>query len=140
MRQSLLFLIGPMLALACGQAGPAHELPFGSLEQPIIDGTPSDASEDGVVYIKTTLGPNEATGCTGTLIAPSVVLTAGHCASVRRDAPAAETDETHDRGREPVDERGDSLVSLSKFVVPDFGCLRGRAFHEIGHPDVMIDQ
>jgi hypothetical protein len=79
MRQSLLFFISPLFALACGQAGPAHELPLGSLEQPIIDGTLSDASEDGIVYIKTTLGENAATGCTGTLIAPNLVVTALHC-------------------------------------------------------------
>ena len=86
MRQSIPFLIiSPMLALACGQAGPAHELPFGRLEQPIIDGALSDASEEGIVYIETTLGPNNGTSCTGTLVAPNLVLTALHCVTFYND-------------------------------------------------------
>ncbi len=84
MRQSLPFLVSPMLALACGQAGPAHELPFGSLEQPIIDGNPSDASEDRAVYIEAR-GAGSPTSCTGTLIAPNLVVTALHCVTFYRE-------------------------------------------------------
>jgi hypothetical protein len=58
---------------------------LGSLEQRIIDGTPSDASEDGAVYVETTQGAGVRTSCTGTLVAPNLVATALHCVTFYRE-------------------------------------------------------
>ena len=49
----------------------------------IIDGTSSDASQDAVVRLVIVDPTNSATDtvCTGTLVAPDIVLTARHCVS-----------------------------------------------------------
>jgi MYXO-CTERM domain-containing protein len=70
---------GPALALAAaaltGAVGPAGASPPGA-GAPVVGGDPADAgawSDAAAVYF------GDSPGCTGTLIAPDVVLTAGHC-------------------------------------------------------------
>jgi hypothetical protein len=65
------------LATGCGQADPESDL--GSVAQPMIDGVPSDATYDGVVFIETKQSSASSLSCTGTLVAPNLVVTALHC-------------------------------------------------------------
>ena len=66
------------LAFACSSAPPSIGEEATSTAQPIIHGVESDASQDSVVLVF-----NSAAGfeCSGTLIAPNLVLTARHCVS-----------------------------------------------------------
>ena len=52
---------------------------IGQLEQPIVRGSRSDTTEDAALYVRTRWAPTEGTSCTGTLIAPNLVVTALHC-------------------------------------------------------------
>ena len=70
------FLCFPLaLCLACGAA---DERPTGHSSQPIIGGTPSTL---GQLYATVSLYDvnTAAQACTGTLIAPTVIVTAAHC-------------------------------------------------------------
>jgi hypothetical protein len=68
--------------LACGgvgeQTAEADEEQFGSASQAIIGGA-LDESTSGVVGLALDLGSRVAGHCSGTLIAPNLVLTARHC-------------------------------------------------------------
>ena len=77
MRHPLITLSTLLLATACGQS--ADEAPLGSLEQAIVNGSGSDASDDSTVYVLTHPAEGDAVFCTGTLIAPNLVVTALHC-------------------------------------------------------------
>jgi hypothetical protein len=65
------------LGAGCGQADEDTEL--GVLTQPMFAGVPSDASYDGVVYVETKQTADSTLSCTGTLVAPNLVITALHC-------------------------------------------------------------
>ncbi len=70
------------LASACSGA-PQDTEPTGRVASPIIDGTPSDASQNAVVRL-VILDPADTKSdsvCTGTLLAPDIVVTARHCVS-----------------------------------------------------------
>ncbi|GAC1354173.1 MAG: hypothetical protein NVSMB47_07380 [Polyangiales bacterium] len=84
MRRTLpLCLALPLALLACSAQPPDG---VARARTPIIHGVPSDASQDAVVLI---VYNDAATGssytCSGTLIAPNLVLTARHCVSVTSD-------------------------------------------------------
>lgn len=59
--------------VACGAEDPE---PTRASSQPIVNGTPSSAAADAVVMIK--IGA-QGSFCTGTLLAPNLVITARHC-------------------------------------------------------------
>ena len=87
MRRTLpLCLALPLALLACSAPGPDGTDDVARARTPIIHGVPSDASQDAVVLI---VYNDAATGssytCSGTLIAPNLVLTARHCVSVTSD-------------------------------------------------------
>lgn len=73
-----------LLTVLGGLSAQAHG---GTLQQPVIGGSmvPPGKWPDAVAV----LGPNGS--CTGTLIAPDIVLTAGHCAGIRPDHVVVDT-------------------------------------------------
>jgi Trypsin len=64
------------LSAACGS--PSGE-PGGRVEQAIVGGEPSDATQDGVLLLRGTIGDASELLCTASLVAPNLVLTARHC-------------------------------------------------------------
>ena len=72
-RQSLLTL-SLSFVLACSSA--RHEESLGKSAAPIVGGTPSGADQNAVVAVIAVGGL-----CTGTLVAPNLVVTARHCVS-----------------------------------------------------------
>ena len=72
-------------ATACsgGSQGVDRVERVGRVSAAIVDGTPSDASQDAVVRLVVVDPTNSAkdTVCTGTLVASDIVLTARHCVS-----------------------------------------------------------
>jgi hypothetical protein len=67
------------LLAACGQAGDDVDGELGVSKQAMFAGEPSDASYEGVVFIETKQNGDNALTCTGTLVAPNLVITALHC-------------------------------------------------------------
>jgi len=82
------FVAGSLLA-GCGDAelavdSPPGDEPLGRATQPIIGGS-LDETTTGVVGLALDLGTRVAGHCSGTLIAPNLVLTARHCVATTRD-------------------------------------------------------
>ncbi len=74
---------------ACGHAGfeeaggEAAAAELDSVEQAMIGGEPSDESFSGVVFLETAQSAGEGLACTGTLIAPNLLVTALHCVTTQ---------------------------------------------------------
>jgi len=66
------------LAAGCGQAGSE---PVASDTQGVYEGAASGAEDDGVVKVAAIDSNGVTNFCTGSLVAPNVVLTARHCVS-----------------------------------------------------------
>ncbi|HVO31509.1 MAG TPA: trypsin-like serine protease, partial [bacterium] len=64
-------------AAACGGMAPGPDEPLAGSANPIVGGT-TDTGHPNVVLVLRTTG-NSSYICTGTVIGPSVILTAGHC-------------------------------------------------------------
>jgi secreted trypsin-like serine protease len=77
----------PALAAASPGAGGSSDPELGTISQPVVGGSmvPPGKWPDAVAV----LGPKGT--CSGTLIAPDVVLTAGHCAGIEPDEVAIDT-------------------------------------------------
>ena len=67
-------------ALGCS-APPVTAEPLASAQEAIVNGVASTASQNFVVLILRQVSPTEAYECSGTLLTPSLVLTARHCVS-----------------------------------------------------------
>jgi len=75
------------VTVACGSTADA---PLGVGSSAIIKGTASDASQDAVVLlVMIDRGEGGIGQCTGTMIAPNLVLTARHCVSSTQDGGIA---------------------------------------------------
>ena len=74
------------LAIGCSAPPQSSGESAGNSAEAIINGKNSDASQDAVVLIYDTAG----FACTGTLLAPNLVLTARHCVSNIDEATAAQ--------------------------------------------------
>jgi Trypsin len=76
---TLAALLAVGLALGSCSAAPSDE-PVGQTSEPIVNGVNSDASQNFAVLIVHPTG-GQYYECTGTLVAPNLVLTARHCVS-----------------------------------------------------------
>lgn len=70
---ALALWLGSYATAAAAEEGAASSSPA------IVGGVPSDERGDAVVMLVHPLGGNRATECTGTMLAPNLVLTARHC-------------------------------------------------------------
>jgi MYXO-CTERM domain-containing protein len=86
--RSALVLAASVLASACSGD---PESGFGVERGAIVYGEPSDDADDAVVEIISRISDTSSLQCSGTLIAPNVVLTALHCVTYRDDAAATFT-------------------------------------------------
>jgi len=87
-RASALGIAALGLVAACSSSPPAGE-PAAASSAAIIGGTASGSSEDAVVLVIYTDLRTVAEECTGTLLAPNLVLTARHCVSDSTDGAFA---------------------------------------------------
>lgn len=78
-----------LMAVACG-VGPREEEKTARASAPIIDGTASSIDQDSAVLIMI----NGRGACTGTLVAPNLVLTARHCVTETDEGALCKTDGT----------------------------------------------
>ncbi len=74
-----LFLGGSLAASACGGTPDSEEV--ATTRQKIINGEDSTDAQDAAVLLFHVSKTNQIASCTGTLIAPNLVLTARHCVS-----------------------------------------------------------
>ncbi|HEY8075074.1 MAG TPA: trypsin-like serine protease [Labilithrix sp.] len=89
----LRLLLLPFAVLAC--SAPSSEEQVRATSSAIVGGDASPSTHDAVVFIG---NPVDHTVCTGTLVAPDVVVTARHCVSRMKDETASgacKSDGTH---------------------------------------------
>ncbi len=97
--------LAPLLVLAAC-APPALEMEGRQVSgQNIVGGTTSGPEDDAVVQLLT----NGEPGCTGTLIAPNLVLTARHCVSMRGGQEGGEQGAPQDPGGEGFPPEGEGF-------------------------------
>jgi hypothetical protein len=68
-----------MYALGCSSVTPDEV--SGSRAQPIIEGEPSTADQDGAVLLRAVLDDSSEILCSASLVAPNLIMTARHCVS-----------------------------------------------------------
>ncbi len=92
LRPSLLALASLVTAFAACSSSGGGEEHTGTAAQAIVKGTISDDSQNATVlvmhYDALSKGGGAASGCTGSLLTPRLVLTARHCVSITDDTAA----------------------------------------------------
>jgi hypothetical protein len=88
-------LTAPLTAVSCSSESPPAEHTSSAVSA-IVKGIDSDASQDATVlvmrYDALTKGGAAASGCTGSLLTPRLVLTARHCVATTDPAAACSSD------------------------------------------------
>src|SRR6266850_5787774 len=79
-RISIGVLVGSLVLAGCDRPATAALQPAAIPQASITDGTLDGNGHPAVVLIIMDVGGEPAFRCSGTLVAPKVVLTAGHCA------------------------------------------------------------
>jgi secreted trypsin-like serine protease len=98
-RRAPLAALAGLLIAACGAPGEAGSSDLGQARQSVVGGE-MDRTTSGVVALALELGQSGRVAgyCSGTLIAPNLVLTARHCVALTDDGPnegVVDCDETH---------------------------------------------
>jgi hypothetical protein len=127
-----------LAALGCGESVPGEEL-IGQARQAIVGGA-VDESTSGVVGLALDLGRRGVAGhCSGTLIAPNLVLTARHCvAFTEEDSPegVVECDTAEFDAPLPADLLLVSAEPVRPTDANDPSYVRGREIRTLGDAEV----
>ncbi len=90
LRTLLLSVLGSLAAVACSTGGAEVSVAAGEGSSAIIRGASSDATQNAVVLlVMIDRGEGGIGQCTGTMLAPNLVLTARHCVSATQDGGLA---------------------------------------------------
>lgn len=98
----------------------------GTARSRVINGKPSDASQDAVVMlVHYDPGAGEVGSCTGTLLAPNLVLTARHCVAITDEYAACDGDgQPIAAGKVQGDSKASTLYVFKGAKRPDFSAGR----------------
>ena len=107
------------LGLACGSQPESPEL--GRLSASILGGEPSPPSQDAVVYIQ---GGSYDQTCTGTVVAPNLILTVRHCF----------VDYVREQDTRLCEEEGGRRPILAEYPIDGYAVFTGnqRPLHDTG--------
>jgi hypothetical protein len=121
MMHRTIVVAGTALLFACGSSSSTAPVPLGGdLDTRIVNGVPSTTADDAVVM----LTERGQFSCTGTLVAPNLVITARHCVT--------DMDETSECGTFTTDHSPSSIgVALGVHANQGRAVARGKQlFHE----------
>src|SRR5688500_12001467 len=115
--RSTLLSVATLALLACDTPGTIPVEPIAARPAEITDGTLDGNRHPAVVLIIFDVGGRPAWRCSGTLLAPQVVLTAGHCPGVAGEASGARvvTESDVENGDNNYPFRGPNTIEASKW-------------------------
>jgi MYXO-CTERM domain-containing protein len=128
-------VIGLLAIAACSSAsGDDHQHPqLGTGRSPIINGIADTDAHDSVILLAITHEGQAAGSCTGTMVAPNLVLTARHCVSDTDQGALCKVDGTSYAGGQITSDfrAQDLLVYTGKLAIqgidqPDRAAARGK--------------